>query len=137
MTTLKIFIASSSELKDDRDEFRLFISQENDRLHTKGLYLELVQWENFLDAISDTRLQDEYNKAISDCDIVICLFFTNRNQMGLSIIRIKDEVISNNFFFLRVEESVNFSVISSVKNSPELFLEWLPIMNELASGAIL
>jgi hypothetical protein len=76
MNTLKIFIASSSELKEDRDDFRLFISQENDRLHTKGIYLELVQWENFLDAISDTRLQDEYNKAISDCDIVICLFFT-------------------------------------------------------------
>ncbi len=76
MTTLKIFIASSSELKEDRDQFRLFISQENDRLHTKGLYLELVQWENFLDAISDTRLQDEYNRAISECDIVICLFFT-------------------------------------------------------------
>jgi len=76
MKTVKIFIASSSELKEDREQFRLFISQQNDLLHTKGIYLQLVQWENFLDAISDTRLQDEYNKAISDCDIVLCLFFT-------------------------------------------------------------
>lgn len=76
MKTLKIFIASSSELKEDRDQFRLFISQENDRLHSKGIYLQIVQWENFLDAISDTRLQDEYNNAISQCDIVLCLFFT-------------------------------------------------------------
>ena len=76
MKTIKIFIASSSELKEDRDQFRMFISKENDRLHTKGIYLEIVQWENFLDAISDTRLQDEYNNAISECDIVLCLFFT-------------------------------------------------------------
>lgn len=76
MNTIRIFIASSSELKEDRDQFRMFISQENDRLHAKGTYLELVQWENFLDAISDTRLQDEYNNAIGQCDIVVCLFFT-------------------------------------------------------------
>lgn len=76
MKTIKIFIASSSELKEDRDEFRMFISRENDRLHTSNIYLEVVQWENFLDAISDTRIQDEYNKAISECDIVLCLFFT-------------------------------------------------------------
>lgn len=76
MNTIRIFIASSSELKEDRDQFRMFISQENDRLHTKGIYLETVQWENFLDAISSTRLQDEYNNAIRECDIVLCLFFT-------------------------------------------------------------
>lgn len=76
MNTIKIFLASSSELKEDREQFMLFVGQENDRLHTKGIYLEVVQWENFLDAISNTRLQDEYNNAISDCDIVLCLFFT-------------------------------------------------------------
>ncbi len=76
MKTIRIFIASSSELKEDRDQFRLFISQENDRLHKKGIYLELVQWEHFLDAISDTRMQSEYNEAIKSCDIVVCLFFT-------------------------------------------------------------
>ena len=76
MQTIKIFIASSSELKEDRDKFRLFISTENDRLHSKGIYFQIVQWEYFLDAISDTRLQDEYNNAIAQCDIVLCLFFT-------------------------------------------------------------
>ncbi|MEO5997951.1 MAG: hypothetical protein ABIN89_14490 [Chitinophagaceae bacterium] len=74
--TIKNFIASSAELKADRDEFRIFISIENDRLNKQGIYLEIVQWENFLDAISDTRLQDEYNKAIHECDIALCLFFT-------------------------------------------------------------
>ncbi|HPE75553.1 MAG TPA: hypothetical protein PLC80_05670 [Draconibacterium sp.] len=74
--TIKIFLASSIELEKDRDEFRIFISGQNDRLHKQGIYLEIVQWENFLDAISDTRLQDEYNKALRGCDIALCLFFT-------------------------------------------------------------
>ena len=33
-------------------------------------------WEDFLDAVSKTRLQDEYNKAIRECDVFVMLFFT-------------------------------------------------------------
>ncbi|MEO7766532.1 MAG: hypothetical protein ABIS01_03865, partial [Ferruginibacter sp.] len=76
LKTIKIFIASSAELRADREEFRIFISVENDRLHKQGIYLEILQWEYFLDAISDTRLQNEYNKALRECDIALCLFFT-------------------------------------------------------------
>src|SRR5205809_3075451 len=74
--SIKIFLASSAELKADRDAFRNFIGGQNDRLHKQGIYLEIVQWENFLDAISNTRLQNEYNKALSNCNIALCLFFT-------------------------------------------------------------
>jgi hypothetical protein len=35
-----------------------------------------VRWEHFLDAVSKTRLQDEYNQALRDCDIVVSLFKT-------------------------------------------------------------
>jgi hypothetical protein len=76
LKTIKIFIASSAELKADREDFRTFISGENDRLSEQGIYLKIVQWENFLDCISDTRLQDEYNKALGECDVALCLFFT-------------------------------------------------------------
>lgn len=76
LKTIKIFIASSSELEADRNEFRNFIGVENDRLNRQGIYLKIVQWEHFQDSISETRLQDEYNKAIRECDIMLCLFFT-------------------------------------------------------------
>lgn len=78
--TIRIFIASSSELEDDRDEFRKFLSIENDTLHKKGVYLQLVQWENFLDAVSQSRLQNEYNEALKKCDIVICLFYAKAGK---------------------------------------------------------
>ena len=80
MNTIKIFIASSSELVQDRKDFREFLSLENDRLHARNTYYELVQWEHFLDAISDTRLQDEYNETVKTADIVICLFYTRAGK---------------------------------------------------------
>ncbi len=78
--TIRIFLASSAELKEERDEFDLYFHQQNDRLIKQGYYLEIHRWENFLDAMSDTRLQDEYNKAVKACDIFVSLFFTKTGQ---------------------------------------------------------
>ncbi|GJL73401.1 MAG: hypothetical protein NMNS01_26000 [Nitrosomonas sp.] len=76
MNKKKIFLASSSELKKDRDQFEIFISRKNKDWIDKGIFLELILWEDFLDAVSQTRLQDEYNKAIQECDIFVMLFAT-------------------------------------------------------------
>ncbi len=76
MQSKKIFLASSSELKEDRREFEIFINRKNKDWVTKGVFLELVLWEDFLDAMSPTRLQDEYNRAIRECDLFVMLFFT-------------------------------------------------------------
>ena len=76
MQTIKIFLASSSELKSDREQFEIFISRQNDYYFDKGIRLKLVIWENFLNAMSKTRSQDEYNKAISECDVFVLLAYT-------------------------------------------------------------
>jgi Leucine-rich repeat (LRR) protein len=73
---IKIFLASSSELKRDREIFEMFINRENKRLNNEGIFLELNMWEDFVDNLSKTRLQDEYNRIASECDIFISLFFT-------------------------------------------------------------
>jgi len=73
---IKIFLASSEELREDRDAFDLYFRQQNDQLRKQGLYLEIVRWENFLDAMSETRLQDEYNREVRNCDILVSLFMT-------------------------------------------------------------
>ncbi len=75
-TTRKIFLASSAELQDDRREFEVFIHRKNKAWISQGVFLELVLWEDFLDALSATRLQDEYNRAIRACDVFVMLFFT-------------------------------------------------------------
>lgn len=76
MDTKKIFLASSSELKDDRNEFEILVNRKNKAWKDQDVFLELIKWEDFLDAMSQTRLQDEYNKAIRDCDVFVMLFFT-------------------------------------------------------------
>ncbi|MBN1608796.1 MAG: hypothetical protein JW940_19370 [Polyangiaceae bacterium] len=74
--TLRVFLASSSELRDDRDAFDLYFRQQNDEFLRLGVYLEITRWENFLDAINETRKQDDYNRAVRECDVFIGLFFT-------------------------------------------------------------
>jgi len=76
MTTIKIFLASSEELKADRVEFETFTNRKNKYLKDRNVFLELNIWEDFLDALSPTRLQDEYNKVIKGCDIFVLLFHT-------------------------------------------------------------
>jgi hypothetical protein len=80
MITKKLFLASSSELKEDRKEFEIFIGRKNKDWVSRGGFLELFVWEDFLDAMSKTRLQDEYNKVIRQCDVFVMLFCTKVGQ---------------------------------------------------------
>jgi hypothetical protein len=77
---LKLFLASSAELRQDRDAFDLYVRQQNDLLGKQGIYIEVVRWETFLDAMSETRLQDEYNEAVAAADIFVGLFFTKMGK---------------------------------------------------------
>lgn len=74
--TVRIFLASSAELAEHRREFASFIGDQNKFWVPKGVFLELVRWEGFLDAMSDTQLQDEYNAALAACDLFVMLFRT-------------------------------------------------------------
>jgi hypothetical protein len=76
LKTIRIFLASSNELADDRQAFELFIARENKRLVKQGIFLEVELWEDHLETMSLTRLQDEYNKTLKECDLFVMLFFT-------------------------------------------------------------
>ena len=73
---IKIFLASSKELKKERKKFESFIHRENQQLYEKGIFIKLQLWENDIDAMSKTRLQNQYNNVIENSDIFVCLFFT-------------------------------------------------------------
>jgi hypothetical protein len=77
MQTIKIFLASSSELKEDREKFEIAIYRKCKAwLPEHQIFLHLDIWEDYIDAMSRTRLQDEYNKAVTGCDIFVLLAFT-------------------------------------------------------------
>lgn len=79
----KIFIASSMELSEDRKAFRELIMEQNNAWHEQGAFLQVIGWEHFIDAVSQTRLQDEYNKAIAQCDIFVLLFHSKLGKYSL------------------------------------------------------
>lgn len=76
MPTRKIFLASSAELREDREAFRLMISDLNDQWGPRGWTFKVRVWEHFLDAMAPGGLQQEYNREIRDCDVFVMLFFT-------------------------------------------------------------
>ena len=73
---IKVFLASSSELKADREQFEILIARKSNDSFGRDVVLQLVLWEDFLDALSKTRLQDEYNAKIRECDLFVLLFWT-------------------------------------------------------------
>ncbi|WP_338849848.1 COR domain-containing protein [Massilia sp. W12] len=75
-----IFLASSAEMREERDALDLFLRQMNDDLREQGRYLKIIRWEYFLDAMSATRKQDDYNAALKQCDIVLALFATKTGK---------------------------------------------------------
>lgn len=78
--TITIFLTSSAELKYDREKFEQFIGRKNKTLIEHDRFIKLVIWEDFIDAMFQTRLQDEYNKAIRESDIPL----SNHFQSALS-----------------------------------------------------
>jgi len=79
MNKIKLFLASSAELKEDRVRFEIFIYRKCKAWIDKGIFLHLDIWEDFLDSMSATGLQSEYNKAIAGTDIFVLLV---HNKVG-------------------------------------------------------
>ncbi|MEO1258902.1 MAG: COR domain-containing protein [Bacteroidota bacterium] len=76
--TIRIFLASSAELSDEREKLRQYISERNDlsQENDLGYYLKLENWETMSAAMSTDRKQDDYNERIKVCDVFICLVHT-------------------------------------------------------------
>ncbi|MEN8447099.1 MAG: hypothetical protein ABG776_19035 [Cyanobacteria bacterium J06555_13] len=78
MRKIKLFLASSSELKADRDQFEIFIYRRC-KAWANEIFLHLDKWEDFSDAMSLEGLQGEYNRVVRDCDIFVLLV---QNKVG-------------------------------------------------------
>jgi len=73
---IKIFLASSNELLEERKEIALWANRKNKNLLNKNLFIELVVWEDLLHSFRGERVQEYFNNEMLACDIVIALFYT-------------------------------------------------------------
>jgi len=73
MKKVKIFLASSNELKFERVSFEIEINRKNKLWLDRRFFLHLEIWEDLSARMSTTRLQDEYNKKIEFADLFVLL----------------------------------------------------------------
>lgn len=76
MREVKVFIASSAELNEDKQIFDLYFSGKNKIYRSRNIDFNQKTWQDFSSSIHGERLQDRYNEYIEQCDIVIFLFHT-------------------------------------------------------------
>lgn len=76
MKIIKIFIASSDELTEERRALADMVGQLNYSLNKIGLNILLVKWE-YLDAsMGPLHKQEEYNRELKECEICMVLYWT-------------------------------------------------------------
>lgn len=75
MRIVKVFIASSEELQPERERFDTLFNHLNNIFERRGIMLLPVKWE-FLDAsMGEEHKQEEYNRAIRECDLCVVMFW--------------------------------------------------------------
>ena len=55
----------------------------NQEWRARDYAFDVVLWENFIDAMSKDGLQKEYNRAVSESDLFVMLFFTKVGRYTL------------------------------------------------------
>ena len=84
MKTIKIFLASSEELAEDRIRVGDFISNRLNAIYEpRGVRVKLAKWEDMDDAYTGERTQDMYNRSVCDSDIFVALFYRRAGKYTL------------------------------------------------------
>ena len=83
MKTIKIFLASSEELEDDRNAFGNLVRRLNKSYEKRGIHLELFDWRDYDAAYNDRRKQDEYNDEVRASDMFLAVFHTKAGKFTI------------------------------------------------------
>ena len=76
MKTIKIFIASSNELKDERVLMASLANELSTRLEKVGIQVIAVEWESLDSSMNEEHKQEEYNEKLRECDMCMVLYWT-------------------------------------------------------------
>ena len=80
MKTIKVFLASSDELKDERMHVADLFNELNDIFLHRGLYLQLVKWEKLDSSMGPKHKQEEYNEELKTCEMCMVLYWTKLGE---------------------------------------------------------
>jgi hypothetical protein len=104
---LKIFVASSAELNEEREKFVHIVNSMNkDLMHLK---LEAIKWETDIESGSCNRqrIQDEINPLLEDCRIVFVLFYSKIGKFTFEEYRLAEQKNKKVFIYFKKGFSAN------------------------------
>ena len=81
--TIKIFLASSEELADERIRFGDFIRTLDDTYEQRGFRIKLIKWEDLPKGNDGRPTQETYNEHVRQCDLFVSLFYTKAGEFTL------------------------------------------------------
>lgn len=76
MKTIRIFLASSEELKEEREKFADVVTHLNHSLEKREINIILEKWEYLDSSMGPEHKQEEYNKKLQNCDLCLVLWWT-------------------------------------------------------------
>ena len=74
--TIKIFVASSEELKEERKMLAELANSLNTKLEKLGIQIIMLEWENLDASMGVKHKQEEYNDKLRECDMCLVLYWT-------------------------------------------------------------
>lgn len=74
MKNITVFLASSDELKNDRNSFHSLVASLDEIFEPRGYRIRCRRWEDFSAFCTGTRTQNDYNRIVRASDICICMF---------------------------------------------------------------
>lgn len=80
MKEIKVFLASSEELANERKEIADLVLNLNEIYSDKDISIKLIKWEYLGKTYNGVRKQEEYNQAVRSCDIFLGLFYTKAGE---------------------------------------------------------
>ncbi|MBQ2303223.1 MAG: tetratricopeptide repeat protein [Bacteroidales bacterium] len=95
MKEIKVFLASSEELEQDREAFGNFIRRLDNLYEKRGIRIRLFEWEDLDSAYNDKRKQDEYNEYIKQSDIFLALFRTKAGKFTVEEFNLAKDLYKN------------------------------------------
>ena len=84
----KVFLASSNELADERNDFFQYTIKINKVLAKFGYQIDVEAWEFADPELPEKRSQDEYNKILKNCDECIVLFWRKAGKYSKEELKI-------------------------------------------------
>ena len=76
MKTIKLFLASSEELKHERLVIAEMVTQLNYSLAKFNVAIRLVKWEYLDSSMGVQHKQEDYNDYLRQCDMCVVLFWS-------------------------------------------------------------